>query len=151
MIFNRTAEDVSSAIKIVNEKAKNGIALTDEEKEIVERGMLTINVINRIESKEDEIRQIINNMGYYTAPYSNKQWTDKEIFELKDYARIINICYHMAFDFFVFPSTPINISSDANYNYDVLNNMEEILVDIERMTEEVKSRYRYCGEFNCGE
>ena len=62
MIFDRTASDVDAAIKIRDEKVKSYQELTEEDVDILERGFITLNTINRIEEKQSELKSLLNNM-----------------------------------------------------------------------------------------
>ena len=65
MIFNRTENDVDKAIKIRAEKVQKFQELTDSDIESLEKGMLTINTLNRIEEKHLELKNLFNNLGYW--------------------------------------------------------------------------------------
>ena len=64
MIYNRTEEDVKNALEIRKNVIQQGQEPTDEQREILERGMLTINTLNRIKNKQSELSKLILSMGY---------------------------------------------------------------------------------------
>ena len=53
MIFDRTQNDVDTAIRLRREKVQTFQELTESEIVILEKGTLTINTLNRIESKQE--------------------------------------------------------------------------------------------------
>lgn len=148
MVYDRTLDDVEKAIEL-REKVKRFEELTEDEIATMERGMLTLNVLNRIESKQFEVNDEINDIGYWNTNILNKQWTNTEVFNKSDFERILNNLNILKEAFFVYSSTPT--TPKASYNYKNINGIEKILYDIEKMIAEVKSNFRECGTFYCGE
>lgn len=149
MIFNRTVEDVNNAIKIRTEKVQNGLSLSQEDVEILERGTITINTLNRIEEAQDTLKSTFNDMGYWNTPISNKHWIENDIFSKDDFERIVENLNVLKNAFFVHSNTPN--TPNAEYHFENINAIEKILSDLDVMINDVKSHYRWCGTFNCGE
>lgn len=149
MIYNRTLDDVKSAKKLVDEKVKTFQELTEAETAILERGRFTINTINRIESKQTQLKIMFNDIGYYNVNIVNKSWGIGDFFSAKDLKRIVNNVIVLRNAFFVFKDTPNN--PKAKYHYKEINSMEKVLYDLDRMTNLVVEYYNECGTFNCGE
>lgn len=150
MITNRTQADVDEAVKIRNDKVKNFEALADSDVSTLERGMLTINTLNRIEEKQAELKNLLNAIGYWNTDITNKtNWANDDIFFKEDFQRIIdneNILRNAFFTYNDTPKTP-----DISFHYEDINAMEKILFDLDVMINDVKSHYRECGNFECGE
>ena len=149
MIFNRTKQDVDDAIKIRAEKVQKGLELTEEDAEILEKGTMTIKTLNRIEEKQDMLKLLINDMGYWNTPISNKVWVETDIFTDADFRRIVNNLKMLREAFFVYSNTPK--TPNETYHFETINSIEKILNDLDIMINDVKSHYRNCGTFNCGE
>lgn len=149
MVFDRTLQDVVLAKNILDSKIKKGEAITNEEQNILERGILTINTINRIDNKTAELRSVINEMGYYNTPIITKEWTTTDIFIKSDIERIISNCLNFIKAFFVYDDTPKSVKPE--YYFEEINKIEKILNDVQTMAEGIMSKYRYCGEIECGE
>ena len=149
MIYDRTQKDVNSALEIFRTKIDKNIELTEDDIAILERGMATLNTINRIENKQIELQQIIKNMLYGDAEISNKTWDDTQFFYKEDLERIVNNTANLRKTFYVFADTPENPRPE--YHYREFNLIERILSDIELMIEYVKNNYKECGNFECGE
>lgn len=146
MIFDRTSKDVETALKIREEKVKKSITLTDEEKETMRRGFLTIETINEIEEKERILWYVLREMGYYNIfqRENNKtNWSLRDIFLQSDLRRIVEICNAYRDAFFVLSTTPRKPT--AKFHYSDINVLEKNLRDIEIVTEQVKERYKRCG------
>ena len=149
MIFDRTQNDVDTAIRLRKEKVQNFQELTENEIAILEKGMLTINTLNRIEEKQEDLKGILNDMGYWNTPITNKVWGENDIFSVVDFQRILDNTNVLRQAFFVYKDTPN--TPPISYYWDDINALEKILYDLDVMINDVKSNYRECGSFECGE
>lgn len=149
MIFDRTQNDVDTAILIRNTKVKQFETLTESDINYLERGTLTINTLNRIETKQDELKNLFNEMGYWNTPITNKMWGENDIFNVDELQRILDNTNVLRQAFFVYKATPN--TPPISYYWQDINALEKILYDLDVMINDVKSNYRECGTFNCGE
>lgn len=158
MIFDRTQNDVDTAIRLRNEKVKfdpitmqpiNPEALTESEIAILEKGTMTYNTLNRIETKQEELKNLFNDMGYWNTPITNKVWGENDIFNADEFQRIIDNTNVLRQAFFVYKATPN--TPPISYHYNDINALEKILYDLDVMINDVKSHYRECGTFESGE
>lgn len=149
MIFDRTQNDVDTAIIIRREKVQAFEELTDEDIAILEKGTITINTLNRIESKQEILKGLFNEMGYWNTSISNKIWAENDIFNVDDFQRIIDNANVLRNAFFVYKNTPS--TPPVSYHYSDINALEKILNDLDVMINDVKSHYRECGTFESGE
>ena len=149
MIFDRTQNDVDTAIRIRAEKVQTFAELTDADVTALERGTITINTLNRVEEKQEELKNIFNDMGYWNTPIINKAWDATQIFDVDDLERIFSNTEVLKQAFYEYKSTPK--TPTARYHYQNINDIEKILYDLDKMIEDVKSRFRECGTFECGE
>lgn len=149
MIFNRTQDDVDASIDIIK-NTKNAEDLTLEQRQQLERGTLTINTLNRIENKQTELKNLFNSIGYYNVEVDNREWTYTDYFFPSDFARILINLESLKKAFFVYSTTPI-VPDDNYRRYQTINAVEKNLYDLDAMINDIKSRYRQCGTFQCGE
>ena len=149
MIFDRTASDVESARQIISQKVQKFLELTEDEIAILEKGCVTIDTLNRIENAQKDLTQAIKDMRYSVVGVSNKIWDFGDIFDEKELLRIINNLNIIREAFFVYNDTPK--TPTAKYYYQNFNDIEKILFDVSDMIEDVKSNYKECGTFQCGE
>lgn len=149
MIFDRGQDDVVNAAKIRKEKVQQFKELTQDDINTLERGMLTINVLNRIENKQNELKTLLNEIGYWNTPISNKTWNYTQIFDIREFTRLINNVNILRTAFFTYKNTPN--TPPITYHYTTLNDLEQILYDIGRMIKDVKNLYKECGAYECGE
>ena len=149
MIFDRTQNDVDTAILIRNTKVKKFEELTESDINYLERGTLTISTLNRIENKQDELKNLFNDMGYWNTPITNKVWGENDIFNVDEFQRILDNTNILRNAFFVYKATPN--TPPISYHYNHINALEKILYDLDVMINDVKSNYRDCGNFESGE
>ena len=149
MIFDRTQNDVDTAMLLRDTKVKNFETLTESELATLEKGMLTINTINRIENKQEELKNLFNDMGYWNTPITNKTWGENYIFNADEFNRILDNTNVLRRAFFVYKDTPN--TPPISYHWQDINALEKILFDLDVMINDVKANYRFCGDFECGE
>lgn len=150
MIFNRTLYDVEEAKRIRAEKVQKGEELTESDINQLERGTLTINTLNRIEEKQEELKNLFDEDFYFVDKLEHKTWTYTDYFKQSDFDRILNNLTLLKKAYFVYKSTP-EISS-TNYRYfETINTLEHTLNDLDIMINDIKSHYRECGTLQCGE
>ena len=149
MITNRTQYDVDTAILIRNTKVKKFETLTESDINYLERGTITINTLNRIENKQEELKNLFNEIGYWNTPITNKTWGENNIFNVDEFQRILDNTNILRQAFFVYKATPN--TPPISYYWDDINSLEKILFDLDVMINDVKSNYRECGTFESGE
>lgn len=149
MIFDRTQNDVDTAIRLRKEKVQTFQELTENEIAILEKGMFTLNTLNRIEEKQEDLKGIFNDMGYWNVLITNKTWDNTQIFDENEFQRIIDNTNVLRRAFFIYKDTPN--TPPISYHYNDINALEKILYDLDVMINDVKSHYRECGTFECGE
>ncbi len=149
MIYDRTQADVDAAIVLRETKIKVFQSLTASEIETLERGTLTINTLNRIETKQKELQELLNGIGYWDINIINKEWNETQVFDETEFNRIVNNVNVLRSAFFAYADTPTQ--PKAVYHFDSINSLEKILYDLGEMIDDVKEFYNECGNFQCGE
>ena len=148
MITNRTQYDVDTAILLRDTKVKKFETLTESEIATLEKGTLTINTLNRIEAKQEELKNLFNDMGYWNTPITNKTWGENDIFNEDEFQRILDNTNVLRQAFFVYKATPN--TPPISYYWDDINALKKILYELDVMINDVKSHYRECGTFESG-
>lgn len=143
MIVDRTHNDVLKSIEL----AQRGGVFSEEEIETLERGMVTINTLNRIEEKQKEIADSISEMGYPVS-IENKTWKQQDVFFFEDLKRIVSNVEKLRISFFALNETPAN--PRAEYHYREFNLMEKVLLDIQNNVIFAEENYKICGNAECG-
>lgn len=149
MITDRTQTDIENAKLIRENYVKQFKTLTSEQITTLERGTVTINTLNRIESKQDELKNLFNDMGYWNTDITSKlDWSGGDVFIESDFQRIIDNENILRNAFFAKTDTPE--TPPISFHYENINSLEKILVDLDVMINDVKSNYRECGAYECG-
>lgn len=143
MIIDRTHNDVLKSIEL----AQRGGVFSEEEINTLERGMVTINTLNRIEEKQEEIADSISEMGYPVS-IENKTWNQQDVFFFEDLKRIVSNVEKLRISFFALNETPAN--PRAEYHYREFNLIEKVLLDIQNNVIFAEENYKTCGNAECG-
>lgn len=149
MITDRTITDVIKAKEIRASKIQKFIPLTADEQSIVDRGLVSLDTLNRIENKETELRNKLTDMGYMCERFYNSHWSAATFFTEADLNRIVRCVAYLRQAYYVYPDTPSNPA--ARFYFEEFNKMEKVLEDIETMVGDMVSHYRECDTFSCGE
>lgn len=149
MITDRTKADVDYAKEIIDSKVKLFLELTDEDLQILERGTIGIGTINRIGSKQKDLKNKMETHGYFVKNIETKIWDHNDIFDENDFLQLINNTILLRDAFFVYSNTPENVY--LSYDYENINNLEKILVDIEKILDYMIANFRECGTFYSGD
>lgn len=149
MIYDRTQEDIESAKRIIVEKVQKFYELSYEELEILERGTVTLDTVNRIAKKQDELLRLFISLGYYGGKFDPIEFAVGEIFNERDLNSLINRNEILRPIFFTYASTPGMAKSE--YTYTAFNDIERLLFDLEEMYEFVVANTRECNTFDSGE
>lgn len=150
MIFDRTQNDVDTAILLRKEKLQTFQELTEIEEKVLEKGFLTYNTLNRIENKQEELRNLLEEMLYVVEDMTHSYWTAQDFFSQKDFDRIVENNDKLKKAFFVYKDTPV-IPNNNYRKFETINAVEKILHDLDVMINDIKSNYRICGVEICGE
>lgn len=147
MIYDRTMQDVEKAQELFDTKVKSFIALTDDELITMERGRVTVNTLNRIETAQNNIGQMLVELGYLKEEPVTKTWSDGVFFE-DDLIRIVNNTKMLRNSFFVISENkePLPLFDYINFNI-----VEKILYEIDILTTAVKSTYKRAGAYIAGQ
>jgi hypothetical protein len=147
MIFDRSQIDIDSAL-VARQKLQKGENLTEADVIALERGTLSLSTLNRIESKTDELRNILSQMAYF-AVFDSAEWNAGDVFFGEDFKKILANTETLRNAFYVYRETPQ--TPDALTDYKTMNALEKILADLEKMIADVTANYRQCGNSVCGE
>jgi hypothetical protein len=149
LIFDRTDRDVSDAKEIVFQKVHNFLEIEEKEKAILERGLISVDTINRIESCEFDIFCLVSSLAYFGENIESKSWKIGNIFKSDDFSRLIYNLESLKSRFFSYSSTPS--MADAKYDYKEINKIEKALYDLYSIIEYIEENTQECGTFYSGE
>ena len=147
MIFDRTQNDVDTAILLRDTKVKKFEMLTESEIATLEKGTLTINTLNRIENKQIEIAELFSNLSI-NVDIENKNWEETQTFNRVEFQRILDNLNVLVKSFCVYRNTP-NVPR-VSYHFEDINSIEKILFDLEELYNKALKSFIYCGISYCG-
>lgn len=149
MIFDRTQDDVTAALRIRENKIKLFTPPTAEETRSLERGFIDYTTLNRIENKQAELRELLISSGSSFFDIKTKTWTADDIFNETEFSRIVGNLDVLKNGINVLPDTP-DTPQPALY-FVIINDIEKILFDMDALLQNMISAYCFCGELYCGE
>ena len=147
MIFDRTQNDVDTAVSLRNKKVKEFESLTSEEINTLERGTITINTLNRIDNKQMELANLFSQLSI-NVKIENKNWEKTQIFNRAEFQRILDNLNVLVKNFSVYSNTP-NVPK-ISYHFEDINAIEKILFDLEELYNKALKSFIYCGTTHCG-
>lgn len=141
MIFDRTQSDVDAAINLRDTKVKKFIELTAAEVTKIERGTITHNTLNRIETMQHSLYNLLNSYAYKIDITNKTNWTTSDKFTIYDFNRILNNTKVLYNRFYVFSDTPE--PPDNLFSWQGANSVEKILYDINDILGKMVSSFIY--------
>lgn len=158
-ITNRTLEDVERWKTL---RDKGWLAMTEAEKsewlgEIATtpsaaKGMYTHVDLNRVETAVEAIASQLRELGYTPLISSVKtNWTYRDAFWVEDAERYIQNVAALREASIVFPDTPEAPTVGKKLDYNLANDIEKILEDINRVCENIPKSWYHAGEVFMGE
>ena len=148
MIYNRTGKDVEQA-KEIRAKIQVGETISQEEADIMERGTITSNTLNRISQKQAELKALLDENGYFCGAVSVRDWNYSDVFRLADFENLIANLTTLRTAFFALRKTPANPL--PKYHFSNINDLEKILFDLESNLDYMIANFPECGNYECGE
>jgi hypothetical protein len=121
---------------VVNMTAKGQYAYTD---------------INRVETAVQTLATALNNAGYYVAVTVKTNWTAADKPSRTDMERYRTNISTIRATLAVFSSTPAVPDSMRYLGYQSANDIEQILLDVERLINNMQAAFCYSGENYAGE
>lgn len=149
MIFNRTYNDIVRAKRILAEKVRKFIALSDDESAVIDKAFFNLKAVNRITSKLAEIWEKIADTGTPQIDSDDvREWDRKEIFKEKNFDGVISNIKDAidALDGLGVDVSALQISLanvNLTYSYINLNNIEKLLYDVGTATAELLELFAY--------
>ena len=128
MIFDRTQNDVDTAIRIRREKVQTFQELTESEITTLEKGTITYNTLNRIESKQAQLQEVLKQLGYL-VDIEAKHWTESDIFDEAEFDRILRNLDELTALIAMLSTTPP--IPEMQYHFQNINDIEKILFDLD--------------------
>lgn len=143
MIYDRTINDVAQAERIFKEKVLSLAVLSDDEKQILERGRVTAETLNRIEENQKEIADILKKWHYINVELETKKWSS-EIFFDEDLTRLVKNTILLRDAFYTINEIR---QPEPLFHFEEFNKIEQILFEIGELIKNAEKSFKYSGTF----
>lgn len=116
------------------------------------RGMYTHNDLNRVERAVEATVDRFKEAGYELPSMVIKtDWTHRDKPQIEDIDRYYNNVSLLREFLVVYPKTPKSPSVDKPLNYEMANNIEKIIVDVNNIITGIMTSWFYAGDVMSGE
>lgn len=155
LVYDRTEEDKNSAAAIRKsyQTLGNWSGLTDAEKAQLERGTLTYNTLNRVESAVKTLAAALTAAGYpveITSKAEDREWQEGDIVRRAQWTTHLDNVQRLRDAYYTLAETGELPKPEDKLNYQGANTIEKILADIDQLIDCMKAIYRRCGTFRAG-
>lgn len=160
LIYDRTESDetASAAIRKSYQTLGNWSGLTDAEMTQLERGTLTYNTLNRVESAVKLLAAALTAAGYPVeiAPVlkggkaEDREWQEGDIVRRAQWTTHLDNVQRLRDAYYTLAETEELPAPEDKLGYAGANTIEKILADIDLLIDCMKASYRRCGTFRAG-
>ena len=160
LIYDRTESDetASAAIRKSYQTLGNWSGLTDAERTQLERGTLTYNTLNRVESAVKLLAAALTSAGYPVevtpvlkgSKSEDREWQEGDIVRRAQWATYLDNVQRLRDAYYTLAETEELPKPEDKLGYVGANNIEKVLADIDLLIDCMKSSYRRCGTFRAG-
>lgn len=160
LIYDRTESDeaASAAIRKSYQTLGNWSGLTDTERAQLERGALTYNTLNRVESAVKTLTAALTSAGYPVevtpvlkgSKSEDREWQEGDIVRRAQWATYLDNVQRLRDAYYTLAETGALPKPEDKLGYVGANTIEKVLADIDLLIDCMKSSYRRCGTFRAG-
>lgn len=151
LITDRTQADVDRHAEL---KAKGLRGMTTAEKaewETSLKGGYNYTDMNRVENAVEYVANRLTEAGYVVSPVVKKNWTASDKPTLVDIKRYMKNISDIRSALTIFTTTPEAPTTEKHLTYQMANDMEQILIDVDDLVSRMASAYFYSGDLYSGE
>ena len=151
LITDRTRADVDRYAEL---QAKGWRGMTDEEKSewgTSLKGAYNLSDMNRVESAVEYVSNRLTEAGYVVLPIVKKDWNANDKPTLNDIKRYMKNIADIRAALTIFSTTPEAPTTEKRLTYQMANDMEQILIDIDDLVSRMASAYFYSNDLYSGE
>lgn len=151
LITDRTQADVERFAEL---QAKGWRGMTEDEKtewETSLKGAYNHTDMNRVESAVEYVANRLTEAGYVVLPIVRKSWTGSDKPTLDDIKRYMKNIADIRAALTIFATTPEAPTTEKRLTYQMANDMEQILKDVDDLISRMVSAYFYSNDLYSGE
>ena len=160
LIYDRTESDetASAAIRKSYQTLGNWSGLTDAERTQLERGALTYNTLNRVESAVKTLAAALTSAGYPVevtpvlkgSKAEDREWQEGDVVRRAQWSTYLGNVQRLRDAYYTLAETGELPAPGDKLKYTGANTIEKVLADIDLLIDCMKSSYRRCGTFRAG-
>lgn len=160
LIYDRTESDetASAAIRKSYQTLGNWSGLTDAERAQLERGTLTYNTLNRVESAVKNLAAALTSAGYPVevtpvlkgSKSEDREWQEGDVLYRPQWTTYIDNVQKLRDAYYTLAETGELPAPGDKLKYTGANTIEKVLADIDLLLDGMKSIYRRAGTFTAG-
>lgn len=160
LIYDRTESDetASAAIRKSYQTLGNWSGLTDAERAQLERGALTYNTLNRVESAVKLLAAALTSAGYPVevtpvlkgSKSEDREWQEGDVLYRPQWTTYIDNVQKLRDAYYTLAETGELPAPGDKLKYTGANTIEKVLADIDLLLDGMKSIYRRAGTFTAG-
>lgn len=151
LITDRTLQDVQRW-KFLRDKGWNMSVEEQEEWLSAMKGSYGATDMNRVEAVVKLLSERLHDLGYLHGFLITKQdWTNQDIPTKTDMDRYFGNVTAMRESITLPVGTPNAPSTGQRFDYEMANNLEKILIEIDRVTNDLQKSWLYAGDIFTGE
>ena len=160
LIYDRTENDktASAAIRKSYQTLGNWSGLTGAERTQLERGMLTYNTLNRVETAVKLLAAALTSAGYPVevtpvlkgSKAEDREWQEGDIVRRAQWTTYLDNVQKLRDAYYTLAETGELPAPGDKLKYTGANTIEKILADIDLLLDGMKSVYRRAGTFTAG-
>lgn len=160
LIYDRTESDetASAAIRKSYQTLGNWSGLTDAERTQLERGTLTYNTLNRVESAVKLLAAALTSAGYPVevtpvlkgSKAEDREWQEGDVLYRPQWTTYLDNVQRLRDAYYTLAETGKLPKPEDKLKYTGANIIEKVLADIDLLLDGMKSIYRRAGTFSVG-
>ncbi len=160
LIYDRAESDetASAAIRKSYQTLGNWSGLTDAERAQLERGTLTYNTLNRVESAVKLLAAALTSAGYPVevtpvlkgSKSEDREWQEGDVLYRPQWTTYIDNVQKLRDAYYTLAETGELPAPGDKLKYTGANTIEKVLADIDLLLDGMKSIYRRAGTFTAG-
>lgn len=153
LIADRTATDVSRWRELRNKGWEQMTAEERSEWRGSMKGSYNTSDLNRVGAALNYVRDRLAAFGHLAADAftARTDWNAAEIPTRADLTNYLGYVSTVREAFLQFPTTPPTPTNDGRLNYREANDIEQIILDVDRLLTNMVSAWYFSGELYCGE
>lgn len=151
LITDRTQADVDRRAEL---KAKGWQGMTAEERtewKTSLKGGYNYTDMNRVESAVEYVANKLTEAGYYIVPVVKKNWTRTDKPTIEDIRRYMKNVADTRATLATFSTTPEAPTTERKLTYQMANDIEQILLDVDDLITRMVSAYFFSADLYSGE